>query len=107
VEFIFSQSAPAICLPCRQTDDVCRLYHDFSGTCRGLSLKKCVKLALTAFWRTESEVSFSFDQFYLAAFFLQGGAGTVHRKNTELCDFFTNRVYFILWNKEKLSMTES
>ena len=107
VEFIFSQSAPAVCLPCRQTDDVCRLYHDFSGTCRGLSLKKCVKLALTAFWRTESEVSFSFDQFYLAAFFLQGGAGTVHRKNTELYDFFTNRVYFILWNKEKLSMTES
>ena len=96
VEFIFSQSAPAVCLPCRQTDDVCRLYHDFSGTCRGLSLKKCVKLALTAFWRTESEVSFSFDQFYPAAFFLQGGAGTVHRKNTELCDFFTNRVYFIL-----------
>ena len=36
---------------------------------------------------------------------LQGGAGIVHRKNTELCDFFTNRVYFILWNKEKLSMT--
>ena len=105
VEFIFSQSAPAICLPCRQTDDVCRLYHDFSGTCRGLSLKKCVKLALTAFWRTESEV-FHLTS-YLAAFFLQGGAGTVHRKNTELCDFFTNRVYFILWNKEKLSMTES
>ena len=53
------------------------------------------------------ENDFSFDQFYLAAFFLQGGAGTVHRKNTELYDFFTNRVYFILWNKEKLSMTES
>ena len=67
VEFIFSQSAPAVCLPCRQTDDVCRLYHDFSGTCRGLSLKKCVKLALTAFWRTESEV-FHLTS-YLAAFF--------------------------------------
>ena len=71
VEFIFSQSAPAVCLPCRQTDDVCRLYHDFSGTCRGLSLKKCVKLALTAFWRTESEVlhltSFSCLRFFCRA----------------------------------------
>ena len=50
---------------------------------------------------------FHLTSFIWLRFFLQGGAGTVHRKNTELCDFFTNRVYFILWNKEKLSMTES
>ena len=83
VEFIFSQSAPAICLPCRQTDDVCRLYHVFSGTCRGLSLKKCVKLALTAFWRTESEVSFSFDQFYPAAFFFCRAAQALFTERTQ------------------------
>ena len=46
-----------------------------------------------------------------AGFFIielpEGGAGTVHRKTQNYAIFFTNRVYFILWNKEKLSMTES
>jgi hypothetical protein len=101
VEFIFSQSAPAICLPCRQTDDVCRLYHVFSGTCRGLSLKKCVKLALTAFWRTESEVSFSFDQFYLAAFFFAGRRRHCSQKEHRIMRLFHKSGLFYSLKKRK------
>ena len=101
VEFIFSQSAPAICLPCRQTDDVCRLYHVFSGTCRGLSLKKCVKLALTAFWRTESEVSFSFDQFYLAAFFCRAAQALFTERTQNYATF--SQIGSILFSEIKKS----
>ena len=86
VEFIFSQSAPAVCLLCRQTDDVCRLYHDFSGTCRGLSLKKCVKLALTAFWRTESEV-FHLTSFIWLRFFCRAAQALFTEKTRNYATF--------------------
>jgi len=59
----------------------------FQVLAEGFHSKKCVKLALTAFWRTESEVSFSFDQFYLAAFFCRAAQALFTEKTQNYTTF--------------------
>ena len=40
-------------------------------------------------------------------FFCRAAQALFTEKTQNYAIFFTNRVYFILWNKEKLSITES
>ena len=64
MEFIFSQTAPVVCLPCKQTDSLCRLYHALKELQRCISSKKFLKTSTRPFFTVQAEFSFSFDPTY-------------------------------------------
>ena len=61
VEFIFSQTAPAVCLPCKQTDFTKRIIALFRVLLYRVSSKKLLKIENTRSNQFELEFSFSFD----------------------------------------------
>ena len=61
VEFIFSQTAPAVCLPCKQTDFTKRIIALFRVLLYRLSSKKLLKIENTSSNQFELEFTFSFD----------------------------------------------
>ena len=63
VEFIFSQTAPVVCLPCKQTDFITRIIALFRVLLYRVSSKKLFKIENTRSNQFELEFSFSFDQF--------------------------------------------
>lgn len=79
VEFIFSQTAPAVCLPCRQTDFTKRIIALFRILLYRLFSKILLKIENTGSNQLELEFTFSFDHLigYSYIFFIQ--------LNTYLC----------------------
>ena len=74
VEFIFSQTAPAVCLPCKQTDFITRIIALFKVLLYSLSSKKLLKSKNTRSNQYELEFTFSFDHnkiIYKNIFFTQ------------------------------------
>ena len=63
VEFIFSQTAPVVCLPCKQTDFITRIIALFRVLLYRVSSKKLLKIENTRSNQLEPEFSFSFDRF--------------------------------------------
>ena len=61
VEFIFSQTAPVVCLPCKQTDFITRIIALFRVLLYRVSSKKLLKIENTRSNQLEPEFSFSFD----------------------------------------------
>ena len=61
VEFTFSQSAPAVCLPCRQPDDLCRLYHVFRDIICRFHHQGSLKTSFGTFLEAAPDFTFSFD----------------------------------------------
>ena len=62
VEFIFSQTAPVVCLPCKQTDFITRIIALFRVLLYRVSSKKLLKIENTRSNQLEPEFSFSFDR---------------------------------------------
>ena len=62
VEFIFSQTAPVVCLPCKQTDFLKRIIALFKVLLYRVDSKKLLKIENTRSNQFELEFSFSFDQ---------------------------------------------
>jgi putative transcriptional regulator len=63
VEFIFSQTAPVVCLPCKQTDFTKRIIALFRVLLYRVSSKKWLKIENTKSNQLEQEFSFSFDRY--------------------------------------------
>ena len=61
VEFIFSQTAPAVCLPCKQTDFTNRIIALFRVLLYRVTSKKLLKIENTRSNHFELEFTFSFD----------------------------------------------
>ena len=61
MEFTFSQSAPAVCLPCRQPDDLCRLYHVFRDIICRFHHQGSLKTSFGTFLEAAPDFTFSFD----------------------------------------------
>lgn len=64
VEFIFSQTAPAVCLPCKQTDFTNRIIALFRVLLYRVTSKKLLKIENTRSNHFELEFTFSFDRFF-------------------------------------------
>ena len=62
MEFSFSQVAPAVCLPCRQTDLTARFYHVFSFFPRRFSRISSSKPPHKPLFTDRVEFSFSLDR---------------------------------------------
>ena len=62
VEFIFAQTAPAVCLPCKQTAFTKRIIAPFRVLLYRVPSKKLLKLENTRSNQFELEFSFSFDR---------------------------------------------
>ena len=62
MEFIFSQTAPAVCLLCKQTDFTKRIIALFRVLLYRVIYKKLLKIENTRSNQLELEFSFSFDQ---------------------------------------------
>ena len=83
VEFIFSQTAPAVCLPCKQTDFTNRIIALFRVLLYRVTSKKLLKIENTRSNHFELEFTFSFDHYMqvpiLYAFLtLRGGFNSKH-----------------------------
>ena len=63
VEFIFSQTAPAVCLPCKQTDFTNRIIALFRVLLYRVTSKKLLKIENTRSNHFELEFTFSFDPY--------------------------------------------
>ena len=68
VEFIFSQTAPAVCLPCKQTDFTKRIIALFRVLLYMLSSKNLLKIENTSSNQFELEFTFSFDPLFKTLF---------------------------------------
>ena len=62
LEYIFSQTAPVVCLPCKQTDFIARIIALFRVLLYRVSSKKLLKIENTKSNQLEPEFSFSFDR---------------------------------------------
>ena len=62
VEFIFSQTAPAVCLPYKQTDFTNRIIALFRVLLYRVTSKKLLKIENTRSNHFELEFTFSFDR---------------------------------------------
>ena len=62
MEFIFSQTAPVVCLPCKQTDFITRIIALFRVLLYRVSSKKLLKIENRRTNQLEPEFSFSFDR---------------------------------------------
>lgn len=62
MEFIFSQTAPAVCLLCKQTDFTKRIIALFRVLLYRVIQKKLLKIQNTRLNQLELEFSFSFDR---------------------------------------------
>ena len=69
VEFIFSQTAPAVCLPCKQTDFTNRIIALFRVLLYRVTSKKLLKIENTRSNHFELEFTFSFDPYFLILIF--------------------------------------
>ena len=67
VEFIFSQTAPAVCLPCKQTDFTNRIIALFRVLLYRVTSKKLLKIENMGSNHFELEFTFSFDLVKLKA----------------------------------------
>ena len=63
VEIIFSQTAPAVCLPCKQTDFTNRIIALFRVLLYRVTSKKLLKIENTRSNHFELEFTFSFDHY--------------------------------------------
>ncbi|MBQ8663539.1 MAG: hypothetical protein IJ471_06755, partial [Eubacterium sp.] len=61
MEFIISQTAPAVCLPCKQTDFTERIIARFEDVLYRLPQKKLLKIENTRSIYLKLEFSFSFN----------------------------------------------
>ena len=64
MEFIFSQTAPAVCLLCKQTDFTKRIIALFRVLLYRVIYKKLLKIENTRSNQLELEFSFSFDPIF-------------------------------------------
>ena len=101
VEFIFSQTAPVVCLPCKQTDFITRIIALFRVLLYRVSSKKLLKIENTRSNHSKLEFSFSFDLFLFSYFFIPINYYThkmSHKKDTKKnptpkCGFFPNLLF--------------
>ena len=61
MEFIFAQTAPAVCLPCKQTDFTKRIIALFKVLLYRVTQKKLLKIENTSLNHLKPEFTFSFD----------------------------------------------